>query len=127
MNMPLGNKIRAYREAMGVTQAELASFLGMEQSHVSKIESGERTVSATVLEQLSALFGVSCEELMDSVCRNPRLVCAFRKNGLDSNDLKTISAINRIALNADFMHSLLKSCFQKTTKELSGNKCNCFR
>ena len=35
-------EFRAIREALGLTQVELAEWLGMEQPHISRIESGER-------------------------------------------------------------------------------------
>ena len=35
-------EFRAIREDLGLTQAELAEWLGMEQPHISRIERGER-------------------------------------------------------------------------------------
>ena len=37
-----GAEFRAIREGLGLTQAELAEWLGMAQPHISRIERGER-------------------------------------------------------------------------------------
>lgn len=42
MNTPL----RAYREAAGLTQAQLAKLLGISQPMVAAIENGKRTITA---------------------------------------------------------------------------------
>ena len=41
-NITIGKNIRALRESAGFTPSSLASFMGVEQSFVSKVEKGEQ-------------------------------------------------------------------------------------
>lgn len=62
--MDLGKKIRAYRDELGITQAELADKLGLTYSSVSQWESGRATPRTPVLRQLAALFDTTVADLM---------------------------------------------------------------
>lgn len=62
--MDLGKKIRRYRDGLGLTQAELASKLGLTYSSVSQWESGRAVPRTPVIRQLADLFGTTVSELM---------------------------------------------------------------
>lgn len=62
--MDLGKKIRAHRDELGITQAELADKLGLTYSSVSQWESGRATPRTPVLRQLAALFDTTVADLM---------------------------------------------------------------
>ena len=62
--MDLGKKIRRYRDRLGLTQAELASKLGLTYSSVSQWESGRAVQRTPVIRQLADLFGTTVSELM---------------------------------------------------------------
>lgn len=62
--MDLGKKIRAHRDELGLTQAELADKLGLTYSSVSQWESGRATPRTPVLRQLAALFDTTVADLM---------------------------------------------------------------
>ena len=104
----IGKTIRKLREEMKLSQAEIGRFLGIDQSLLSKIEADERTLSSDMLDKLSCLFGVPVVDIISGQAQECKLSFAFRKNELTVDDLETISAINRIALNAAFMHRILK-------------------
>ena len=53
----LGRRIRRVREAWGMTQEEVAHYLGIPRSSVSQIENGKRSVSGIELSRLAYLFG----------------------------------------------------------------------
>lgn len=57
--MSIAARIRAFREAAGVTQAELGRRLGVGQSAVQKWEAGTRDLSVTDLERLADAIGLS--------------------------------------------------------------------
>ena len=62
--MDLGKKIRAHRDELGLTQAELTDKLGLTYSSVSQWESGRATPRTPILRQLADLFGTTVADLM---------------------------------------------------------------
>ena len=62
--MNLGKKIRAHRDELGLTQAELADKLGLTYSSVSQWESGRATPRTPILRQLADLFDTTVADLM---------------------------------------------------------------
>lgn len=62
--MDPGKKIRAHRDELGLTQAELADKLGLTYSSVSQWESGRATPRTPILRQLAELFDTTVADLM---------------------------------------------------------------
>jgi len=56
--------LRDAREKAGVTQVELAAKLGVPQSFVSKVESGERRVDLIELQAICKAMGISLTEFV---------------------------------------------------------------
>lgn len=104
----VGITIRSLREKSGFTQDNIAHYLKVDQSLISKFESGERTLSVDLLERLATLFGVDMSVFSEGACDIEPLSLALRASEIHEEDLETVSAINRIALNGDFMTRLLK-------------------
>lgn len=108
-NKVVGENIRRLRERAGFTQRCLAQFMHVDQSLVSKVESGDRNLSVNMLEKLATLFGVTAEQMEtqgDAII--PEFSIAFRGSDLSVDEMEAIAAVNRIALNAVFMDNLLK-------------------
>lgn len=61
----LGRRIATARERRGLSQAHLADALGVSQSAVSRIESGERSVDSIELAAIAERLGVSVLELLE--------------------------------------------------------------
>ena len=57
-------RLKQLREEMGISQAALATLLGVAQSTVGMWENGKNNPSHAKLEQLSNLFGVTADYLM---------------------------------------------------------------
>ena len=108
INSIIGGNIRRLRENAGYTQSNIAAFMGVDQSLVSKIEKGERALSVDMIEKLAALYGVSVEQLENEQVEPSKLSYAFRGGELSTEEMEAISAINRIALNAEFMRVILE-------------------
>lgn len=53
------------RREKGITQEELASYMGVSKASVSKWETGQSYPDVTFLPQLAAYFNISIDELMD--------------------------------------------------------------
>jgi transcriptional regulator with XRE-family HTH domain len=53
----VGETLRAYRRALGLTQRELCAQLGMHRSTVSKLETGKERPSEAMLRRMQELLG----------------------------------------------------------------------
>ncbi|MAK62679.1 MAG: hypothetical protein CMK09_17045 [Ponticaulis sp.] len=62
--MKLGDYLRRKREALGWTQPEAAAKAGIEQSYLSKIESGRSVPSPDVFQKLVQALGIETEVLV---------------------------------------------------------------
>ena len=69
--LTLGVRLRAAREAAGMSQRDLA-FPGCSAAYISRIERGERIPSLQLLRELGRLLGVSEEHLARGVESAPR-------------------------------------------------------
>ena len=68
----VGRKLRAMREAQGMTQEQLSAKLQLEgcditRSALAKIEVGQRHLYIDELKLFSMLLNVSCEELLSEI------------------------------------------------------------
>lgn len=54
---------RAWREYLGLTQADVAARMGISQAALSQMESGERKLRKASLERLAKALGVTHEQL----------------------------------------------------------------
>lgn len=103
----IAERIKEFRKSSGLSQANIAGFLGVDQSLISKVENGERSLSVEMLEKLAVLYGVSMSAFTEDSFAIDPLKLALRAGELSVEDMEAISAINRIALNAEFMADLL--------------------
>jgi len=60
----LGERIRRLREAMGLSQDELAKRAGIGRVTLSRIENGEQSPRLSTLEALAQALGISIEQLI---------------------------------------------------------------
>ena len=97
----LGNK-------SGLTQSQIANYLDVDQSYISKCEKNERRFSANLLEKAAALFGCSIEYFTEETSKFEPLPIALRAEGITAEDLETIAAINQIAVNLRVMEGLIE-------------------
>ncbi|MCI9677738.1 MAG: helix-turn-helix transcriptional regulator [Oscillospiraceae bacterium] len=57
-------RIKELRKEKGVTQVEMAEFLGCQPRHYQKIERGEINIPSVMLERLADYFEVSTDYLL---------------------------------------------------------------
>lgn len=62
----VGTHLRSLRVRAGLSQEELAAEVGVGQTAISRIESGERAVSARMLILLADRFGVPASAILKS-------------------------------------------------------------
>ena len=60
----IGEKIRAYRSSLKMTQADFAYRLGITGASVSAYENGTRLPSSEILVKISNILGVSTDALL---------------------------------------------------------------
>jgi len=104
----IGQKVKELREKAGLTQMQIAQFLEVDQTTISKCEKGERQFQVDHLERLGNLFGVPLGDLMNEEVLVAPLQIAFRADGMQVEDLNAIADIQKIALNLDQMRTLLQ-------------------
>lgn len=100
----LSENLRTFREANGYTQEQIANYLGLDQTTVSKIERGTRTIGVSSLEKLASLYFCSIDTFLEAKPEPTQV--AFRKTGASAADLDATAAIGRIAANLKEMTAL---------------------
>ena len=61
--MPLKNKLKEYRAALGVNQQQLGALVGTSRQTVSQIERGDYSPSVTLALKIAKVCGVSVEDI----------------------------------------------------------------
>lgn len=102
----IGIKIKKLRENANLTQKQIAEFLSIDQSLVSKIEKGERSIGSETLSEIATLFCCPISSLISSEDITSTYEIAFRTASIESTDLCALSIINKIALNQFRMDQL---------------------
>lgn len=64
MSESLSERLVSLREAAGLSQSAVAKQIGVDNSSLSRIESGTRKVSAEELGKLATLFNVTSDSLL---------------------------------------------------------------
>ena len=101
-------KIKTMRERAGLRQGQIADYLGVTQTFISKVETGERNLTVDQLERLVNLYGYSLAafEGMEQDAHPIRF--AFRAQDVSQEDLGVIADIGKIAINIRFMAKALE-------------------
>lgn len=100
-NEIIGTNIKRLREAVGVTQEELAAFLEVSREVVSYYENGLRNVPSNIISKAAIFLGVDEYDLFeeDAELNVANVAFAFRATNLDAGDLKEIASFKKIVLN----------------------------
>ena len=60
-----GKRVKALRERKGISQVQLAKIIGVNNSLISKLESGETNSSIPVIQKIASALGVSIVKLLE--------------------------------------------------------------
>lgn len=104
----IGNRFNELRVQNGLTQSQLAEYLNVDQSYISKCEKNERQFNVEILEKAANLFGCSMDYFTNPDTEYRPIPFALRANRITAEDLESIAVINKITLNLRFMEGLLK-------------------
>ena len=108
----LGRRFSEIRIQSGLTQNQMAEYLQVDQSYISRCEKNERQFSADVLEKAACLFGCCCCYLHGDVKEPVLHPLKMPVRDVSGADLESIATINRIAINLFFMEQHLKGADQ---------------
>lgn len=90
----LGRRIRAAREASGLTQEKLAQRIGLSRTAVVQIEAGNRSVSSLELDAVARVLGRDMREfLADDFTETDVLSALFRADPAVQNDPAVVEAL----------------------------------
>ena len=111
----VGDRFYEMREKSGFTQNQIAAYLQVDQSYISKCEKNLRKFSLDILEKAADLFGCPIDYFTDENTKFTPLPTALRADSVKVEDLETIAAVNKIALNLRYMKALLEGDRNEST------------
>ena len=97
------NRLTQLRTKSELTTSNIAEYLGIEEEEVINIENGKSPLLASMVDELSKLYGVSVIRLIKD---DNYLIGAMSLKDYNVKDLKDIAKINKIALNLERMKEL---------------------
>lgn len=107
-NTNIGLRMKELREQANLRQNQVAAYLGVDQSYLSKMETGERAVAVEQLERLAELYGCDLEMFENPNIDIKPIQIALRARDITTDDLNIIAAVNHIAANSRYMARLLE-------------------
>jgi transcriptional regulator with XRE-family HTH domain len=60
----VGNRIKAFRHAKGVTQDQLAELAGLNRAHLYRLENGKQSMTLRTLKIIADTLGVRVRDLI---------------------------------------------------------------
>lgn len=102
MDAIIGKNIKLLRDKIGLSQEDLAEYLGLSNKmKISRYENGTTTVPINHMSKLADLFGVDEYDFYEEDETNIKLnvAFAFRANELQISDIETIASFKKLALN----------------------------
>lgn len=100
-------RLKQLRKESKITQEQLANYLDVDQTMIAKLENGTRSLNISLIEKICNLFGCSDAYLMGEDDEYIPLNFAFRANGMQTEDLESIAAVNKIVMNLRYMNEML--------------------
>lgn len=104
--------IKILREKMGLSQEEIAKYLGTKREMVSYYETGTREIPLELLEKLAEFFGVDLADLIsdNQEVLNANLAFALRSSDeiLEKKEIENIASFKKVVLNYLKMKELNK-------------------
>ncbi len=102
------NRLKELRKNSKLTQEQMAQYLGVDQSMVTKLENGTRALNVSLIEKICSLFCCTERYLLGEDDEFTPMTFAFRANCIQADDLESIAAVNRIARNIRYMNELME-------------------
>lgn len=104
----IGQKLQEARKKAGLTQEQVADFLGINKILISYYENGTREISIATLQSLANLYGYTLNYfLSDDETNEPEVSFSFRADELEKEDLEVIAMANEFLINLEEMKQML--------------------
>ena len=99
----IGKRLQELRESKGLSQSDLANYLGISQPLLSQIESGNRNLNLSLLDKLCSLYGCSDSYILCKSDEYNSINFSFRSKNAAREDLDCIASVHKIILNMRFL------------------------
>lgn len=109
MDAIVARNLKLLRENSKFTQEQMAAYLGLGRSAYSNYESGMRSVPLDVMESVAKLLGIDLSVLFEEneESLKSQLLCAYRAEDMDKDDMKQVAEFKDIAMSYLRMNKLL--------------------
>ncbi len=94
----IGQQIRKYRKAQGLSQEQLAEKAGISVTHMSHIETGNTKLSLPVFVAIAETLEVQTDDLLQNNCGGRQTACTQMAQLLDSCTTQQLRIITDIAM-----------------------------
>lgn len=102
----IGNRLKQLRESKKLSLYDLAQYLETSSDFVSQLENGEKKLTLTILNKLSALY---CCDKAYLLCKSndySSVNFAFRSDNLSIEDLNCVASLNKLLLNIRLLNKI---------------------
>lgn len=96
--LEMGIRFKNMRTVCGFTQEQMAVFLDLDRTLITRFEKGERAIGIADLERACELFGCDFKVLRGLEEYRPMAV-AYRAKELTIEGMESVQKVQRIALN----------------------------
>ena len=103
----IGKRLQELRESKGLSQSDLAKYLGISQPLLSQIEAGNRNLNLSLLDNLCALYGCTDSYILCKSDEYNPVNFSFRSKNAAREDLDCISSVNKIITNMCFLKEII--------------------
>ena len=110
--MILGQRIKFFREQLGLTQLQLAEKAGISSKAVGRYENGNRIPSVEIAQRIATAIGISVNELLypEAIKENPDALTVKVPMDIFSLDLDELQA--KLDIRSDKLEIIIK-CFDR--------------
>lgn len=109
IDQAIGERVRTYRKALGMSQTDLAERIGVRFQQVQKYENGSNRIAASRLWQIAEALGVPVNALFETVpgmspdnhARTSEIIEVVRDLP-PQRQSEALSLLRKLAANGDF-------------------------
>ena len=70
ISITVGERLRAYRKAKGLSQETLAEYAGLHTTYIGQLERGEKNATIDSISKVANALGVSLSKLFENIALN---------------------------------------------------------